>query len=134
MGQLDRFRLDDRVAFIAGGGGAIGSAMAVAFAEAGARVAVVDLAQDTVDATAARVAAVGGECLALAGDMTDRAAADAVVARAPWSASAAWTSSSTPSAAEPARSSSRPRTTPTTPGTGSTTSTCAARSCPRRPP
>ncbi len=46
MGQLDRFRLDDRVAFIAGGGGAIGSAMAVAFAEAGARVAVVDLAQD----------------------------------------------------------------------------------------
>ena len=43
MGQLDRFRLDDRVAFIAGGGGAIGSAMAVAFAEAGARVAVVDI-------------------------------------------------------------------------------------------
>jgi gluconate 5-dehydrogenase len=80
MGQLERFRLDDRVAFIAGGGGAIGSAMAVAFAEAGARVAVVDLAQDAVDATAARVAETGGECLALAGDMTDRAAADSAVA------------------------------------------------------
>ena len=52
MGQLDRFRLDDHVAFIGGGGGAIGSAMAVAFAEAGARVAVVDIAQETVDATA----------------------------------------------------------------------------------
>jgi NAD(P)-dependent dehydrogenase (short-subunit alcohol dehydrogenase family) len=79
MGQLDQFRLDDRVAFIAGGGGAIGSAMAVAFAEAGAKVAVVDLTQETVDATAARVAATGGQCLALAADMTDRVAADGVV-------------------------------------------------------
>jgi gluconate 5-dehydrogenase len=79
MGQLDRFRLDDQVAFIAGGGGAIGSAMAVAFAEAGARVAVTDISQELVDATTARVAEVGGECLAVAGDMTDRAAADTVV-------------------------------------------------------
>jgi gluconate 5-dehydrogenase len=79
MGQLDRFRLDDRVAFIAGGGGAIGSAMAVAFAEAGAKVAVVDITQESVDATGGRVAAVGGECLALAGDMTDRTAAEHIV-------------------------------------------------------
>jgi len=79
MGQLDRFRLDDRVAFIAGGGGAIGSAMAVAFAEAGAKVAVVDITQESVDSTAGRVAAVGGECLALAGDMTDRTAAEHIV-------------------------------------------------------
>lgn len=81
MGQLDRFRLDDRVAVIAGGGGAIGTAMAVAFAEAGAKVAVVDITRESVDATAARVTAAGGECLAMAGDMTDRAAADEVVQR-----------------------------------------------------
>jgi gluconate 5-dehydrogenase len=81
MGQMERFRLDGRVAFIAGGGGAIGSAMAVAFAEAGARVAVADLSAETVDATAQRVAAVGGECLAVAADMTDRAAAESAVAR-----------------------------------------------------
>ncbi len=81
MGQLERFRLDDRVAFIAGGGGAIGSAMAVAFADAGAQVAVVDITQESVDATAARVADAGGACLPLAGDMTDRAAADEVVQR-----------------------------------------------------
>jgi NAD(P)-dependent dehydrogenase (short-subunit alcohol dehydrogenase family) len=81
MGHLERFRLDDRVAFIAGGGGAIGSAMAVAFADAGARVAVVDLTQESVDATAARVTAAAGECLAMAGDMTDRPAADEVVQR-----------------------------------------------------
>ncbi len=79
MGQLDRFRLDDRVAFIAGGGGAIGSAMAVAFAEAGAKVAAVDITQESVDAAAGRVAAVGGECLALTGDMTDRTAAEHIV-------------------------------------------------------
>jgi NAD(P)-dependent dehydrogenase (short-subunit alcohol dehydrogenase family) len=80
MGQLERFRLDGRVALIGGGGGAIGSAMAVAFAEAGARVAVVDIAQETVDGTAARVEAVGGSCLPMAGDMTDRESAASVVA------------------------------------------------------
>ena len=81
MGQLDRFKLDGRVALIAGGGGAIGGAMAVAMAEAGARIAVTDIAQDAVDATAARISDAGGECLAVAGDMTDRAAADDVVSK-----------------------------------------------------
>ena len=81
MGQLDRFKLDGRVALIAGGGGAIGGAMAVAMAEAGARIAVTDIAQDAVDATAARISAAGGECLAVAGDMTDRAAADDVISK-----------------------------------------------------
>jgi gluconate 5-dehydrogenase len=81
MGQLDRFTLDGSVAFIGGGGGAIGSAMAVAFAEAGARVAVVDVTEEAVDAAAARVSAVGGTCLPMTGDMTDREAADQVVAR-----------------------------------------------------
>ena len=81
MGQLDRFRLDGQVALIGGGGGAIGGAMAVALAEAGAKVAVTDISQDLVDATAARIEGGGGECLALAGDMTKRDDADAVVAR-----------------------------------------------------
>jgi gluconate 5-dehydrogenase len=79
MGQLDRFKLDGRIALVGGGGGAIGGAMAVALAEAGARIAVTDLAQESVDATKARVESVGGECLAIAGDMTKRQDAEAVV-------------------------------------------------------
>jgi gluconate 5-dehydrogenase len=76
---MERFRLDDRVAFIAGGGGAIGSAMAQAFAEAGAQVAVAGTTQAALDGTLARVTAAGGECLCYAGDLTDRNAAAAAV-------------------------------------------------------
>ena len=40
MSQLDIFSLEGRVAIVAGGGGAIGAALAEALAGAGARVAV----------------------------------------------------------------------------------------------
>ncbi len=40
MSQLDIFSLEGRVAIVAGGGGAIGAALAEAMAGAGARVAV----------------------------------------------------------------------------------------------
>ena len=81
MSQLDIFRLDGRVALIPGGGGAIGSAMAEALAGAGARVAVTGRSQDALEATATRVSGVGGECLPVPGDMTDRQAAQDAVAR-----------------------------------------------------
>lgn len=79
MGQLDRFKLDGQVALVGGGGGAIGGAMASALADAGAKVAVVDISQEVVDATKTRIEGAGGECLAIAGDMTQRDEADAVV-------------------------------------------------------
>jgi len=81
MGQLDIFRLDERVALIPGGGGAIGSALAVGLAGAGARIAVAGRSQDRLDAAAGRVSKVGGEAISIAADMTDRAAAEDVVAR-----------------------------------------------------
>ncbi len=80
MNPLDTFRLDGRVAFVSGGGGAIGSALAVALGSAGARVALADIDQAHADAAADRVRAVGVDCLALAGDVTSEAEAQRVVA------------------------------------------------------
>ncbi len=79
MPELDRFKLDGRVALIPGGGGAIGSAMAVAFAGAGAKVAAVDLTEGPAEAAAARVREAGGECIALAADVTQEAEAERIV-------------------------------------------------------
>jgi len=70
MGQLDIFSLRDRVAFVSGGGGAIGSALATALAAAGARVAIAEPALERAESAAARVRATGSECLALAADAT----------------------------------------------------------------
>ena len=79
MGALDDFRLDDLVAVIPGGGGGIGSALAEAFAEAGARVVVTGRTQASLDATIERVQAAGGEGLAVVADATDEADAERVV-------------------------------------------------------
>jgi len=76
MGALDDFRLKDLVAVIAGGGGAIGSALAEAFAGAGARVVVAGRTKASLDEAAARVEAAGGEALAVVADMTDEADCD----------------------------------------------------------
>ena len=80
MNPLDGFRLDGRVAFVSGGGGAIGSALAVALGGAGAKVAVSDIVQANAEGAAERVRAAGAECFALAGDITQEAEADRVVA------------------------------------------------------
>ena len=79
MGALDDFRLDGLVAVIPGGGGGIGSALAEAFAGAGARVVVTGRTQASLDATIERVQAAGGEGLAVVADATDEADAERVV-------------------------------------------------------
>jgi NAD(P)-dependent dehydrogenase (short-subunit alcohol dehydrogenase family) len=80
MDPLDAFRLDGRVAFVSGGGGAIGSAIAAALGAAGAKVAVADIDQGRVDAAAANVRAAGADCVALVGDVTQEADAQRLVA------------------------------------------------------
>ncbi|MEA2576622.1 MAG: hypothetical protein QOD78_210 [Chloroflexota bacterium] len=79
MGGLDDFSLDGLVAVIPGGGGGIGSALAVAFAEAGARVVVAGRTQESLDATTEQVRAAGSEGLTVVADVTDEADCDRLV-------------------------------------------------------
>ena len=82
MNPVDAFRLDGRVAFISGGGGAIGSALGEAIGAAGAKVVLGDIDQGHADQAAARVRATGAECIALGADITKEAEAERVVTAA----------------------------------------------------
>jgi len=81
-------RVDDNVilsvqqaaVLITGASSGIGAATALAFAELGARVALVDLRTDGADAVAQRVVAVGGEALVLEADVRDPDRLEEVVA------------------------------------------------------
>jgi NAD(P)-dependent dehydrogenase (short-subunit alcohol dehydrogenase family) len=78
--ELRRFRLDGRVALVAGGSGGIGVRLCEAFAGAGANVAIVGRSAERLTAAREAVEEAGGEALVLAGDMTKEADADRVVA------------------------------------------------------
>jgi rhamnose utilization protein RhaD (predicted bifunctional aldolase and dehydrogenase)/NAD(P)-dependent dehydrogenase (short-subunit alcohol dehydrogenase family) len=77
LGRSSEKRLARHVVAITGGGGAIGSAVARAFAAEGADVAILDLDAERAQATRD---AIGGRALALGCDVTDTAAADRAVA------------------------------------------------------
>jgi NAD(P)-dependent dehydrogenase (short-subunit alcohol dehydrogenase family) len=79
MGGLDDFSLDGLVAVIPGGAGGIGSALAVAFAEAGANVVVAGRTQASLDATIEQVQATGSDGLAVVADATDEGDSERIV-------------------------------------------------------
>lgn len=70
------------VAFVTGAGSGIGAAVAGRLAARGASVALFDLAQDKVEATAAAIEAAGGNALPLHGDVGDDNALGLAVAEA----------------------------------------------------
>ena len=79
MPKSDIFRLDDRVALIAGGGGAIGSAIGAAFVNAGAKVVLVGHSKVNTEAAAQSI---GSDALAVVADATSESECEAAVAQA----------------------------------------------------
>ena len=75
---LDSFRIDGESAIVTGGGKGLGRVACLALAEAGAKVAVLDLDSETAEATAADIVAAGGEARAWICDVSDEARVDAV--------------------------------------------------------
>jgi len=75
---VQRFDLQDRVAVVTGGGQGIGEGIAKAFAEVGAAVVVAARHVDRIERVAADIVAAGGRALAVATDVTDKAALEAL--------------------------------------------------------
>jgi NAD(P)-dependent dehydrogenase (short-subunit alcohol dehydrogenase family) len=75
------YDFSDRVALITGGSQGIGAAIAAAFVQAGATVAITARSNDRLQQTATGLRDAGGRVLAVPADVTDEAAVRALVAR-----------------------------------------------------
>jgi NAD(P)-dependent dehydrogenase (short-subunit alcohol dehydrogenase family) len=80
--ELDRFRLDERVAIVTGGTGGIGTRLCEAFARVGARVVVHGRDAGRVSGVVARLSDEGADALPVVADLTSGADADRLVEEA----------------------------------------------------
>jgi 3-oxoacyl-[acyl-carrier protein] reductase len=74
-------QLKDRVAVVTGAGQGIGAAVARAYADEGAKVAVIDMNAEAAAAVAADIVARGGEAIGVACDVADRVGVEAMAAQ-----------------------------------------------------
>ena len=79
MAMPDRFRLDGQVVLLTGAGRGLGRAMALSYADAGAKIAGASRTLSQLEETAELVAERGGEAISIATDVTDPAAVEAMV-------------------------------------------------------
>jgi 7-alpha-hydroxysteroid dehydrogenase len=79
---LDRFRLDGRVAVVSAAGRGIGAAIARAFAEVGADVAIGARTREQLERVAVEVRRAGRRAVVVAGDLSRREGMQALVERA----------------------------------------------------
>jgi 2-deoxy-D-gluconate 3-dehydrogenase len=77
---MDQFRLDGQVAVVTGASGGIGSAGALALAEAGADIALIGRNRAKLDAAADAITAIGRQALIVEAEVTDEAAVNAAAA------------------------------------------------------
>jgi 2-deoxy-D-gluconate 3-dehydrogenase len=72
MGIIEKFRLDDRVAFVTGSSSGIGKAIAIAMAETGANVICHASKSGGASETVAAIEKLGKRSVEIAGDMADK--------------------------------------------------------------
>ena len=73
-------KLKDKAAIVTGAASGLGKAIAVRFAQEGAKVAIADLNRQAADAAAAEIAAAGGQAIGVAMDVTSEEDVNAGVA------------------------------------------------------
>jgi NAD(P)-dependent dehydrogenase (short-subunit alcohol dehydrogenase family) len=78
---VDLFDLTGKTAVVTGGAGDLGGAMAMALAERGASIVLLDLREEAAVLAAGRIVAAGGEAMGLAGDVLDEASLAAACRR-----------------------------------------------------
>ncbi len=79
MAQAERRDFEGRKAFVTGGGAGIGRAIALHLAEAGAKVAVIDLDGGAASGVLKEIRAAGGDGIAIEADVSQAAAVDQAV-------------------------------------------------------
>jgi NAD(P)-dependent dehydrogenase (short-subunit alcohol dehydrogenase family) len=76
---LERFRLDGRTALVTGGAQGIGRAYAHGLADAGAKVALVDLNVEKAEEVAQEIAGRNGEAIVVKADVTDESSVEKMI-------------------------------------------------------
>ena len=79
MNIIDQFRLTGKKAFVTGGARGIGKSVAIALAQAGADIAIVDLDKEVGEQTAHEISQLGVKTLAIQTDVTKPEAVQAMI-------------------------------------------------------